>query len=142
MAHARRVTEEGEQRSGISQLHFAAKPSSGLSVEEGRRSWRCFALGRFPSLACLLPASSSANFVLGLANAARGRTTSSRPLVGMGGRMGFIGLASAERPAPWGLLRAELRRQSKRSPSPTCSVKQRETPALLVTPRPWTGSEI
>lgn len=46
---ARRVREEGEQRSGISQLHFAAKPS-GLSGEEGgRRSWQYFALGRFPS---------------------------------------------------------------------------------------------
>lgn len=41
--HARSIREEGEQRSGISQLHFAAKPSSRLSVEEGgRRSWRYF----------------------------------------------------------------------------------------------------
>lgn len=68
----------GERRSGISQLHFAAKTSSGLSGEEGGgRSWQYSALGGFPSPACLLPASSPANFVVGLVNAAWGSAASS-----------------------------------------------------------------
>lgn len=139
---------EGAERRGsnVQGFHSSAlqqNPAPGsLLRKEDRDLWRYFALGRFPSPTCLLAASSPANFVLGLANAARGRTTRSRPLAGTGARMAFPGFARAEPRAPSGLVSAELRRQSKRSPSPACSAKRRETPASLVMPRPWPGSEI
>lgn len=129
--HARRVREEGEQRSGISQLHFAAKPSSGFSGEEGGwRSWQYFALGWFPSPPCQQSLLLGWLMLLGMGQDGMGRDS----------RMGFICSPWAKRRAPMGLVGAELRQQSKRCWSPTCSAKHRETPALLVVS--WAGFEI
>lgn len=111
------VREDGVQRSGISQLHFAAKLCSGLCAEEGGwRSWQYFA-SPLPS-ASLVPSKCSGH-------------TRVCPLRGTGTGWALPGL---------GLSRAQHPQQSHQILSSTCSAEHQET--LMVTPRPWTGPEI